>query len=111
MPRDAKDVSAGLVGKGFVVREGDHHFYSLVVGGMKTGIFTKVSHGEREIGDNLLAQMAKQTKLVKKDFLDLVDCPLSADEYLKKLREGGHLPKVETAAMPEGAKPPTKPAG
>ena len=94
MPRDARNVAAGLLGKGFVVREGDHHFYSLVVGGKKTGIFTKVSHGEKEIHDVLLGQMAKQARLVKKDFLDLVDCPLSADEYLKKLREGGHLPKV-----------------
>jgi predicted RNA binding protein YcfA (HicA-like mRNA interferase family) len=111
MPRDAKDVAAGLAVKGFVRREGDHHFYSLLVGGKKTGIITKVSHGEKEIHDGLLAQMAKQTRLVKKDFLDLVDCPLSAEDYLRKLRDGGHLPKEDAAANPEGGKPPTKPAG
>lgn len=110
MPRDAKNVAAGLAVKGFVLREGDHHFYSLVVGGKKTGIFTKVSHGEKEIHDGLLAQMAKQTKLVKKDFLDLVDCPLSAEDYLKKLRDSGHLPKQDAAAKPEGTKPPAKSA-
>jgi predicted RNA binding protein YcfA (HicA-like mRNA interferase family) len=111
MPRDAKNVAAGLAGKGFILRDGDHHFYSLVVGGKKTGIFTKVSHGEREIHDGLLAQMAKQTKLVKKDFLDLVDCPMSAADYLKKLRDGGHLPQEDGMAMPDGSKPLTKPAG
>ena len=92
MPRDAKAVATGLSTKGFVLREGDHHFYSLVVRGKKTGIFTKISHGAREIPDGLLGQMAKQTRLAKKDFLDLVDCPLSAEDYLKKLSENGHLP-------------------
>lgn len=111
MPRDAKSVAAGLAGKGFSLREGDHHFYSLVVGGKKTGIFTKISHGEREIHDGLLAQMAKQTRLVKKDFLDLIDCPMSAAEYLKKLREGGHLPLEDATAMSGGAKSLPKAAG
>ena len=76
MPRDAKNVAAGLKVKGFLSHDGDHHFYRLFVDGKNTGIRTKISHGEKEIGDNLLSQMAKQTKLVKKDFLDLVDCPL-----------------------------------
>lgn len=111
MPRDAKNVAAGLRVKGFQPHDGDHHFYRLFVNGKNTGIRTKISHGEKEIGDNLLAQMAKQTKLVKKDFLDLVDCPLSEAKYLEKLREGGHLPKEDNAAKPAVAKPTTKPAG
>lgn len=110
MPRDAKDITAALLAKGFTLREGDHHFYSLVVGGKKTGIFTKVSHGEKEVGDSLLAQMAKQTKLVKKDFLDLVDCPLTSEQYLKKLRDAGHLPKQNDATGLTGTDTPTKTA-
>lgn len=110
MPRDAKDISAGLKQKGFQPHDGDHHFYRLFVDGKNTGIRTKISHGEKEIGDNLLGQMAKQTRLVKKDFLDLVDCPLTIEQYHDKLRDAGHLPKKECAAKSEGAKPPPKPA-
>ncbi|MGL4514888.1 MAG: type II toxin-antitoxin system HicA family toxin [Lacipirellulaceae bacterium] len=95
MPRDAKQVSAALMKKGFVPDEGDHTYYRLFVGGKNTGIRTKISHGEKEIHDGLLAQMARQTKLVRRDFLKLVDCPLSEAEYLELLQENGHLPKPE----------------
>jgi predicted RNA binding protein YcfA (HicA-like mRNA interferase family) len=93
MPRDAKDVAQNLRRKGFKLDEGDHHFYRLFVDGKNTGIRTKISHAEKEVHDGLLAQMAKQTKLVKKEFLELVDCPMTVDQYLKLLRERGHLPK------------------
>jgi len=93
MPRDAKQVAANLKRKGFTPDEGDHTFYRLFVDGKNTGIRTKISHGEKEIHDGLLGQMAKQTKLVKKEFLELVDCPLTLDQYLELLRERDHLPK------------------
>lgn len=86
MPKDAKDVGAGLEKKGFIAREGDHTFYHLHVGGKKTAIYTKISHGEREIGDRLIAMMARQVGLNKRDFLDLVDCPLTIEAYLALLR-------------------------
>ena len=93
MPRDPKEVAANLKRKGFTPGEGDHTFYRLFVDGKNTGIRTKISHGEKEIHDGLLAQMAKQTKLVKKEFLELIDCPLTLDQYLELLRERDHLPK------------------
>lgn len=95
MPRDARDVLAGLESKGFVRRHNDHKFLHLWVDGKKTAIFTKVSHGEKEIGDRLLGIMARQVSLTKKYFLDLVDCPLTADRYLALLREQG---KIDPAA-------------
>jgi len=91
MPRKAKDVSANLVRKGFQQHEGDHAFFRLYVGGKKTRIGTKISHGEKEIHDGLLAQMARDAKLVKGEFLDLVDCPMSTEQYVRLLRERGHL--------------------
>lgn len=93
MPRDAKDVAANLKRKGFTPDDGDHTFYRLFVGGKNTGIRTKISHGEKEIHDGLLGQMAKQTKLVKKEFLELVDCPMTLERYVELLRERDHLPK------------------
>ena len=91
MPRDAKDIGAGLEKKGFIRRSNDHIFYHLIVNGKKTVINTKISHGEKEIGDRLLGMMARQLHLNRRDFLDLVDCPLTQDDYLKMLRQAGHI--------------------
>jgi predicted RNA binding protein YcfA (HicA-like mRNA interferase family) len=99
MPRGARDIASNLQRKGFVPDEGDHTFYRLFVDGKNTGIRTKISHGEKEIHDGLLAQMAKQARLVKKEFLELVDCPMSDARYLELLRERGHLPKAEGSGI------------
>jgi len=91
MPRKTLTVIENLQRKGFRKRQGGDKYFHLYVDGKKTAVFTFVSHGEREIHDGLLGQMAKQTHLVKKEFLDLVDCPMTEDDYLKLLRERGHL--------------------
>lgn len=91
MPRDAIDIIRGLNQKGFFQAEGDHHFFRLYIEGKKQIIRTKVSHGVREIGDNLLGTMARQIGLSRRDFLQLIDCPLSLDRYVEILRESGKL--------------------
>lgn len=91
MPRDARDLISGLKQKGFVQSEGDHHFFRLHIDGKKQIISTKVSHGEREIGDPLLGKMARQIGLSRRDFLQLVDCPLTFDRYVELLRESNRL--------------------
>jgi len=91
MPRKAKDVSANLIRKGFKQQDGDHVFFRLYVGGKKTRIGTKISHGEKEIHDGLLGQMARDTKLVKQEFLDLVDCPMTVEAYVTLMRQRGHV--------------------
>jgi hypothetical protein len=57
----------------------------------KTSINTKISHGERELRDVLIGLMAKQVKLTKSDFLRLVECALSAEEYRGKMIAEGHV--------------------
>ena len=89
MPKDAKDVASGLQRKGFEPRQGDHAFYHLYVQGKKTAVFTKISQGEKEINDRLLGMMARQVRLSRKQFFELVECPLSLDEYLKHLQKAG----------------------
>jgi hypothetical protein len=91
MPKDAKVVTSGLKKKGFVLEEGDHHYFQLYVNGKKEPIYTKISHGEREIGDKLIGMMARQVGLNKRDFLDLVDCPLTLEDYLNLLRTAGKI--------------------
>ena len=91
MPRPKSKVESALKLKGFKEREGDHHYFVYVtIEGKITTIKTKTSHTKKmkDIGDNLLSQMAKQCHLDNKsEFLKLVDCQLSQDDYEKKLRQ------------------------
>lgn len=89
MPKKARDVIAGLTQKGFQAKENDHTFLHLFVDGRKTAVYTKVSHGEKEIGDKLLGLMARQIRLSRREFLDLIECPLSHDAYIVLLRNKG----------------------
>ncbi len=94
MPRDKKKVESGLTNKGFRQKEGDHHFFIYwTLDGKTSSIRTKTSHTPKmkEISDGLLGQMAKQCKLNKQDYLDLVDCPMDQKIYEQKLEEMGLL--------------------
>lgn len=89
-PRKQDDVEKSLVVKGFFEAQVDHnffHYYSLA--GKKTRVFTKNSHGAREIVDSVLSMMAKQCKLTNKEFRRLIDCPLDGASYEKSLIEQG----------------------
>ncbi len=92
MPRDRKDVEAALEKKGFLRKEGDHHrFIYYTKGGLKTKVLTKTSHSHRQIVDSILSQMAKQCCLTNKLFGDLIECPLSRDDYEEMLVQSGHV--------------------
>ncbi len=101
MPKPAKVVEAGLLQKGFVQPGGDHAYFHFFVDGKKTSVYTKVSHGEREIHDGLLAAMARQVRLPRKQFNDLIDCPLSSEQYVQLLRRQGVIEPT-----PGGKTPP-----
>ena len=91
MPKRARDVASGLQKKGFVAEHNDHVFYTLYVNGVKTAVYTKISHGEKEIVDPLLGVMARQLKIIKSQLVNLIECPLTQPEFLKILRAGGHI--------------------
>lgn len=84
-----RDVLVGLNRKGFLQDESDHKHLILYVNCKKTEVRTKVSHGASEINDYLVNVMSIQLHLEKKEFMDLVYCPLSFAEYLKKLDAEG----------------------
>ena len=86
-----RDIIYSLNKKGFVQDEKDHKFFYLYVNYKKTKVFTFISQGENEIDDGLIGLMAGQTKLRKKNFLDLIKCPLSFEGYIKILIENGHI--------------------
>ncbi len=90
MSRDKNKVEKVLLKKGFNKEEGKHHrFYYYTKGGQDTGIYTETSHTKKmkDIPDNLLSLMAKQCKLTKSEFLDLIDCPMSQEKYEKLLND------------------------
>jgi len=43
---------------------------------------TWVSHGTKEISDKLMSIMAKQLKIEKSEFEDLVDCGISEQDLI-----------------------------
>jgi len=88
MPRAKRDVERALEAKGFIRKEGDHHFFVYrSLAGKKTRHFTKTSHTPKmhDISDSLLALMAKQCGLTKGEFERLVDCPMSRADYELKV--------------------------
>ncbi|HRE17687.1 MAG TPA: type II toxin-antitoxin system HicA family toxin [Rhodocyclaceae bacterium] len=90
MVRRPSDVERALERKGFHRKEGDHHYFSYYTkAGKKTRVFTKTSHGVKELDDTLLGMMSRQCKLTRQDFDRLIDCPLDRDAYERKLIESG----------------------
>jgi hypothetical protein len=91
MPRAAREIESALLKKGFQRRESKDAYFHLWVDGKKTMVFTKMSQGEKEVHDGLLGAMARQLKLTKQQLVELVDCPLSLEEYAAILRRAGHI--------------------
>jgi len=92
LPQKVRDVKRALTTKGFQEEEErDHRYYFYFHEGKKSGIFTKISHGESEIHDKNCSKMAKQIKLSGPQFGKFVDCELEKDEYLKHLIDGKHI--------------------
>lgn len=91
MPRKHREVVGGLRAKGFAEeRQRKHvHFVYEDLHGRTTTARTMVSHDASgvDIDDRLLGQMAKQVGLKKKDFEDLIDCPMSREQFDARIAE------------------------
>ncbi|EQB72937.1 MAG: hypothetical protein AMDU4_FER2C00117G0005 [Ferroplasma sp. Type II] len=81
-----KKVEKGLNAKGFKLDvKHDHKIFRFYIGEEKTRVYTKISHGEVEIGDRLIGLMARELGINKEQFIKLIDCGLSYSEYIKIL--------------------------
>ena len=89
--RTTREIRNALLGKGFKKHDTHHEVFRLWVGGKKTRVSTRLSQGAREYGDNLLALMAKQLNLRRAELDDLIDCPLSEEDYVHKLIKGQYV--------------------
>lgn len=97
MQRKQREVERSLTAKGFQSREGDHsYFHYWTKAGKKTAVFTKTSHGNRELDDSLIGCMARQCRLSRSDFERLIDCPLDRDGYEAKLVAAGEVAATST---------------
>ena len=93
---DQRKIESSLLKKGFVRKQGDHRYYHHKFEGKFTGVNTKFSLGSKHkrIDNSLLAKIKRQLKLDTLDELrDLVDCPMSKEQYLEKLMEKGLVPR------------------
>ncbi len=89
--RKTKQIKSALERKGFVQSNSDHKVFRLHVKGKITGIRTQLSHGSNEYNDNLLALVARQLRLRRRQLDDLIDCPLSGDDYVTHLIKSGDI--------------------
>ena len=65
--------------------------YWLYVKDRKTSVRTRISQGANEYDDYLQGQMARQLRLKRDEFDSLIECPLSEEDYVRLLTEGGDV--------------------
>jgi len=90
-PRKTRMIRAAFLSKGFIADETHHGMFWLVVGGKKTSVRTRISHGAKEYGDQLLTLMTRQIGLNKSELYRLVDCPMDGEELKALLVERGKI--------------------
>ena len=86
MVRDAKKTEQSLLKKGFIKIQGAKHIHYVFVCKGNEICKTFMSRNEQDIGDHLIGQMSKQLCIGKKEFIGLIDCPLSEEDYIKILK-------------------------
>jgi predicted transcriptional regulator len=93
MDLDKARIEKSLTKKGFIKRDNDHRYFIYeTIDGERTEISTKTSHGSsKSIGDSLIAEMAKQCRLKKEEFLGLINCPLNRKKYEDILRKNDSI--------------------
>ena len=94
MQIEKRDVESALPKKGFERDDSrQHHIYfNHRYQGKYTGAYTYVSHGMKSIGDSIIKQMKNQLRLNSShQVADLVNCPISGDEYVQILKSKGQL--------------------
>lgn len=84
--RSAGEVEQALKAKGMERDENHHHMFRKTIGGVTT-LVTRLSHDGGDIDDGLAKLMGNQLCLQLKEFWELIDCPLSKEDWEKVVRE------------------------
>jgi hypothetical protein len=70
------------------LRSTGHNYGWLIVNRNKI-LRVHYSHGKGDIPEKIIQKIRGQLRLSKRDFKDLIDCPLSYDDYIAILQEKG----------------------
>lgn len=92
--RSAAEVAKALEGKGMECDEAHHHMFRKTFDGVTT-LVTRLSHSGGEVDAGLGKMMANQCCLQLREFWNLIDCPLSEEQWDKLVAErcvGGRNP-------------------
>ena len=87
-------VRGALISKGMDPDENHHHMLRKKVDGVTT-LVTRMSHDDKEISGTIARLMAHQCALHPAEFWDLVNCPLSKEDWEKLIKKrcvDGHNP-------------------
>lgn len=85
--RLSKQIEKSLKQLGFECTNTHHKIYTLRIKGLN--IRTRLSHGVKDYGNDLLAQMSKQLYLKKSELLRLIDGEMTHTEYEGILKSKG----------------------
>lgn len=102
MSIDRRDLASALGKKGFASdgseKNKDHDFFYFVVDGRKSQVYTKLSRGTdyKTLGNGIVAKIAKQMRLSKKELHTFVECSLTKEGYAQKLYDLGVIPQPAT---------------
>jgi hypothetical protein len=81
-----KRLRLALLSKGFQEEKTHHRIFWLVVEGKRTRIRTRLSHGIKEYGTQLLHETARALMLSRQELDRFVRCPMDYEEYLRLIR-------------------------
>lgn len=99
--KETRKIESSLLSKGFSKENTHHEMYWYFYNGKKTSIRTRLSHGYKEYSDNLLGLIARQLHLKKSELEDLIDCPLTKEQYEALLLKDGKIKVEETVPKKE----------
>ncbi len=86
---ETTDIRRSLVRKGAIPENTDHFYFRKYLDGQLV-VLTKVSHGCRQIDDYLIGKMARQCGVPKAQFVALVRCTFTEDDWDSVLRAQEH---------------------
>ena len=92
LPR--RKIQSSLLKKGFKREDTDHRVFRFYVGGKKTSISTKISHGSqyKEYDDDLLSKIKRELCMSDKKYLmNFIACPVTRERYTKDLVSTGKV--------------------
>ncbi|MBZ5585568.1 MAG: hypothetical protein LAQ30_25885 [Acidobacteriia bacterium] len=80
-----------LTRKGFARRDRHHIILWVAPQGRHPAVATRISHGQRSANDWLLARIARELSLSKRELLSFIECELSEAAYLDLMIQRGHV--------------------